>query len=824
MRKAFLLLLAALPLAAQSPAPTPPSASQPLTSSISCGNGFIGGDLLDVPEINNRVGGVLSGTLYTVSEQVRMPTGGEGSFPKCHPQWVRAYRKDAPANWNLPASMIGNPMPGPTLRARVGDVVNLTFLNAIDANKFPISDQGCDETNVYPGKTGDEYPDCFADSVFTNVHYHGTHTSPNTTGDNVFLTIRPTPRDPANDNMPRITAADVKKNFDDFYAACNAQLKPATGPKMWPTSWRELDKALQDQLMGYVQKYGVKTDKVDWFASNQKLISNGYWPQYFVGAYPYCFKLPEWTGTTISTASSEVRTPHSHGAGSSEVNEAEDPQRLLIMGQSPGTHWYHAHKHGSTTINVMNGMTGVFVIEGDSYDKPIKDYYRKNYGEGKLIEKVLVVQQLGSVPNLITDKRGDVNFFVNGRFDPVQKMAGNSVMWWRIANTAGRAGVFFRSPEKNGLQWKQMAVDGVQLSPHNYSTRPDHFLLMSGNRVDLLVKAPAYKPGGDNRYTVWVYNTVDPSDRPPANPGGTPLTLLTVEVTPDGPDMAFIPESEAPKLPAFLDDVTDKELRGTKILKFTTAKKGDNSAPSQMIDGNLFNGELGAVVELNRAEEWTIVNESYKADRSKPISHPFHIHINPFQLTEIFDPNVDLSTVPGPGTVSVTEDQLTVTGVKTSFYTDFHVGDAILINNSVRGEIKSIDGDFLMTLTAGASKTIAGGKYAVVIPLYTIDEANKRPDQCVLDPDKPSTFVPCRESEKEPLSGRVWWDVFPIPSGKVFRSGTKTAEIPGHFKMRSRFVDYSGYFVLHCHILAHEDRGMMTVVEVTPLQTPFSHH
>jgi FtsP/CotA-like multicopper oxidase with cupredoxin domain len=30
--------------------------------------------------------------------------------------------------------------------------------------------------------------------------------------------------------------------------------------------------------------------------------------------------------------------------------------------------------------------------------------------------------------------------------------------------------------------------------------------------------------------------------------------------------------------------------------------------------------------------------------------------------------------------------------------------------------------------------------------------------------------------------------------------------------------------VLHCHILAHEDRGMMTVVEVAPLQTPFSHH
>jgi hypothetical protein len=32
--------------------------------------------------------------------------------------------------------------------------------------------------------------------------------------------------------------------------------------------------------------------------------------------------------------------------------------------------------------------------------------------------------------------------------------------------------------------------------------------------------------------------------------------------------------------------------------------------------------------------------------------------------------------------------------------------------------------------------------------------------------------------------------------------------------MRSRFVDFPGVYVLHCHILAHEDRGMMTIVAV----------
>jgi len=817
MRKAFLLLLlAALPVVAQ---------TTPQTSAIPCGDGFIGGDLRDVDEINYRADGVFSGTLYTVSEQVRMPDGAEGTTPNCHPQWIRAYRKDAPKSWNPPSSMIGNPMPGPTLRAHVGDVVNLTFLNVIDANKFPNSDQGCDATNVYPGKTGDQYPDCFADSVFTNVHYHGTHTSPNTTADNVFLTIRPSPRDPAKNNTPFITADAVKKNFDDFYTRCNAELKPATGPKMWPRRWQDLDKPpldnLQKQLMGYVKDYGLK----GWYESNENLIKNGFWPQYFVGAYPYCFKLPQWTGTPTTTASSDVRTPHSHGAGSSEVDEAEDPQRPLLMGQSPGTHWYHAHKHGSTTINVMNGMTGVFVIEGDSYDKPIRDYYA-GFGD-KFKEKVLVVQQLGSVPNLITDKRGDVNFFVNGTYQPVLKMAGKSVMWWRIANTAGRAGAYFQSPAKDTLQWKQIAVDGVQLSQHNYWNRPDHFLLMSGNRIDLLVKAPAYKAGGNNKYNVIVYNTVDPSDRPPANPAATPLTLLTVEVTADGPEMDLIPEKQAPELPKYLSDVTDKEITGTKILTFQTTRTGSNTAQSQMIDGKLFNGELGAVVELNRAEEWTVVNESYASTArpatSRAISHPFHIHINPFQLTEIFDPNAVFSSA-GAGKVSITNGQAGVTGVGTSFTKSFRAGDSIVINNAQKGVIKSIESDTAMTLTSGAGATISGGDYSIVIPQYTIDAATKRDRQCVLDPDKPSTFVPCAESDKEPPSDRVWWDVFPIPSGKTFTSGAKTANIPGHFKMRSRFVDYSGYFVLHCHILAHEDRGMMTVVEVAPLQTPYSHH
>jgi FtsP/CotA-like multicopper oxidase with cupredoxin domain len=42
--------------------------------------------------------------------------------------------------------------------------------------------------------------------------------------------------------------------------------------------------------------------------------------------------------------------------------------------------------------------------------------------------------------------------------------------------------------------------------------------------------------------------------------------------------------------------------------------------------------------------------------------------------------------------------------------------------------------------------------------------------------------------------------------------------------MRSRFVDFTGLYVFHCHILAHEDRGMMQLVEVVSNETIQQHH
>jgi len=299
-----------------------------------------------------------------------------------------------------------------------------------------------------------------------------------------------------------------------------------------------------------------------------------------------------------------------------------------------------------------------------------------------------------------------------------------------------------------------------------------------------------------------VKNMVDPSD---LTNGAQPLTLLTVNVTgepvdPNSKVGNFIPS--APTFPAFLKSISDDEIKGTKNIVFgSTPPVNPPTQPAMhTIDNKKFDGEVGAVVLLNNVEEWKIQNATY----APAIAHPFHIHINPFQVTQTFDPNEQLLN-PSTGKPYVDSD-----------------GSLKKDSNTNQPAVKYV---FWKT------KVLDG--------------------QCYLDPSDPSTWKPmtwvpatrsCVPTPNPTNMNNIWWDTFPIPSGyaptKADSTGKVTTpitykgkdqkdhpiQIPGYFKMRSRFVDYAGFYVIHCHILAHEDRGMMTIVEVAPVRTPYSHH
>ena len=215
-------------------------------------------------------------------------------------------------------------------------------------------------------------------------------------------------------------------------------------------------------------------------------------------------------------------------------------------------------------------------------------------------------------------------------------MKPGEVQLWRIANTSGRSGAFFLGPPP-GFNWRQIAQDGVQFEDANYqSSLNKPFMMASGNRVDLLVQAPTTPA----IYPVIVQPAVDPSDLRSAYP----VTLVSVRIKATdqrvtGQPSQFIPT--APKPPAFLADITDAEVKGTRTINFASTGPGQQYS-QHTINGKKFDGLGNAQqVFLNTVEEWKITNQT----ASPNISHPFHIHVNPFQITEVFNPNV---TVPNP--------------------------------------------------------------------------------------------------------------------------------------------------------------------------------
>ena len=222
------------------------------------------------------------------------------------------------------------------------------------------------------------------------------------------------------------------------------------------------------------------------------------------------------------------------------------------------------------------------------------------------------------------------------------------------------------------------------------------------NRIDILVKAPN-TPGKSVLAFRYLHGA------PPA--GCQPRTLvdlfllnLNVSGDPVSKEMNFPTAANYPAMPGWLQwnekDPRNQILKG-RCLRFNNTP---DASLRPAIDGLAYNHKPDTTqyINLNTAEDWLLQNYW---DSS---IHPFHIHVNPFQVLEIFDPN------------ATTQVEL-----------------------------------------------------------------------------------------EAPYN---WRDTIAIPASKTDLATGKIT--PGYVRIRSRYVDFIGTFVLHCHILDHEDRGMMQEVQI----------
>ncbi len=463
------------------------------------------------------------------------------------------------------------------------------------------------------------------------------------------------------------------------------------------------------------------------------------------------------------TGSTAAAGGHTHTRGVATSGQYQYAINPFPWDQAEGTHWYHPHKHGSVALQLLNGMGGALIIEGP-FDDWLAGFFKP---QGGVAEKVLVIQQLDEGLNFFgqNPSYAPPHPLINGQANPVISMQPGEIQRWRLINETMQASaqlrIGFESTSAPTL--KQIAQDGVQFAPQNYGSQPllspgvQTFSLSPGNRADFLVQAPT-----------------------------TPGThLLTFQV---------IGELE-PRL-----------------------KRRTEAMVAGLLRHLAGNKRLGAAATTTANPPLLTVSVAGKA---KPMTFPTQAQWPPMpsflgdvQTSEVSNQRTLLFSMSGaPGAQP----------------------NAFFINN------KQFDPscvDETMSIGTAEQWTVANSS------------GPKHPFHIHTNPFQ----IVAMNGQALPAPW-IWWDTFGLPSvsktptdvdagpiysnqqaqqvcpgvctkAKASWNGQWTTTVPnemsvcgclpwGSITTRSRFEDYTGEYVIHCHFLGHEDRGMMIGVQTT---------
>ena len=394
--------------------------------------------------------------------------------------------------------------------------------------------------------------------------------------------------------------------------------------------------------------------------------------------------------------------------------------------QPAGTNWYHPHLHGSTALQVASGAEGALIVEGGQDALPQIAAAKQQV---MVLQEISyndqgVIEDYNNIGSWTTYKR---SITVNGQVQPIIRMRPGEVQYWRLIDAGiSESMLLYAYDAQTGerVALNEIATDGNALG-HIDAWKSKVLDLEPGYRSDVLFKAPMQAPGekryyylstaaitGTSRLQALIpgiddanpaavreaYDTVDPKQN-----------VLFIEVSGDANDMALPSDAQLAPFRTF-KDITDDEIAGQPVQKvvFASGKRicdpsqptqpcttpcssGDNCANRFMVNDLPYTDEVTRTLTLGKASEWEVSTDP----TSGSAQHPFHIHVNPFEMTRI-----------GP------------------------------------------DG---------------------------------RPE-------------------------KVWKDTV------LVKADEHTPDNP--LRLRSRYEDFDGKFVMHCHILNHEDKGMMVNVEI----------
>lgn len=311
-----------------------------------------------------------------------------------------------------------------------------------------------------------------------------------------------------------------------------------------------------------------------------------------------------------------------------------------------GVYWYHAHRHGSVAGQVASGMAGAIVIESDKADQ-----IDQVPGIKEARQEVLVLQQIpyvmepnsnGSVPPQVgvVEQDAPVDLFgpgawdesdrfttINGLKQPVFKLRPGEVVRWRAVAAGFREDIELRLDREKGsstlpanLPLHEIAADGIPIGKRKEQKDIE---LWPGYRSEFLIQAP-----NEECTYLLVDATVDS--------GGDRKILGRVEVS-GTPVAMSLPDSDR------LKPFRPASIPTDKINGYQTARFGLHFTPGQPPQFTFNNAQYsasnpGVTLELGKTEEWTVLSDNRRNGQLIPpgtIHHPFHIHVNAFEVTSI---------------------------------------------------------------------------------------------------------------------------------------------------------------------------------------------
>jgi FtsP/CotA-like multicopper oxidase with cupredoxin domain len=277
-----------------------------------------------------------------------------------------------------------------------------------------------------------------------------------------------------------------------------------------------------------------------------------------------------------------------------------------------GTYFYHPHRHMLATNQTFKGMAGLIIIEGDIDAIP---------GIAGLPERSLVlqrpivtnrqIQSIGPNTNPSPGPGSSGKVLVNGADTPIMFIRPGETQRWRLLNATVSS---LWQIQVEGHPLTLIAQDGNTLAQ---ATTVDSVPIATAQRREVLIQGG--RPG--------VYRVTFQDLQGAFGTLPPPVTFAYLVVT----GAAMTPQPLPTTLLPFLDLRTVPVDRQRSI---TFEIIGDPAATTFagqgfVIDGKPFDpNRVDQFATLGATEEWTVNNTS-------PVIHPFHIHINPYQVTQI---------------------------------------------------------------------------------------------------------------------------------------------------------------------------------------------